>query len=364
MNICLIGNSLTNLALAKILANKNIKVTIFYEPGRRNNFSTRTIGISKSNFDFFINNILDIQKISWPINSIKVYNELSLKEEILNFKVDNSNLFLIVKYNQLFELLNKSNEKNKYIKKCKIKDKSFYDSILKNNQFNFIINSDIENKISKKIFFTKIKKNYKSLAYTTLIKHEECKNNQAIQIFTKKGPLAFLPCSSTETSIVFSIIDRHRKHTEKEIKESIIFYNQNYKINSFLKFEKFNLKFFVLRNYYKNNILCFGDNLHKIHPMAGQGFNMTLRDIKIFSNLIDSKLDLGLPLDSSILKDFENKTKHFNYIFSSGINFIHEFFKIDNNFENKFSKNIFKYLGKKNYFNKITTKIADQGIIF
>ena len=79
------------------------------------------------------------------------------------------------------------------------------------------------------------------------------------------------------------------------------------KINSFSKFEKFNLKFSTLRNYYYNNTLCFGDNLHKIHPMAGQGFNMTLRDIKIFSSLIDCKLDLGLPLDTSILKDFENE---------------------------------------------------------
>ena len=98
--------------------------------------------------------------------------------------------------------------------------------------------------------------------------------------------------------------------------------------------------------------------------MAGQGFNMTLRDIKIFSSLIDSKLDLGLPLDSSILKDFENNTKHLNYIFLSGINYIYEFFKIDNYFKNKFSKKIFKHLGKNDYFNKIATKFADQGIIF
>ena len=54
MNVCLIGNSLTNLVLAKILANKNIEVTIFYEPNRKNKFFSRTIGISKNNFDFFI----------------------------------------------------------------------------------------------------------------------------------------------------------------------------------------------------------------------------------------------------------------------------------------------------------------------
>ena len=216
MNVCLIGNSLTNLVLAKILANKNIKATIFYEPNRKSKFFSRTIGISKNNYDFFTDQVLDIQKISWPIKSIKVFNELSLEDEILNFGVGNSKLLLIVKYNELFKLLNKNVSNNKYIKKCKIKNKSFYDTILINNQFNFIINSDSENKISKEIFFKKIRKNYKSLAYTTLIQHDECINNQAIQIFTKKGPLAFLPCSNTETSIIFSIIDRHKN--EKEIK--------------------------------------------------------------------------------------------------------------------------------------------------
>jgi len=362
MNVCLIGNGLTNLVLAKVLANKNIKTSIFCDSNKKNNFFSRTIGISKNNFDFLADQVLDIKKISWPIKSIKVFNELSLKNEILNFGIDNSKLLLIVKYNQLLELLNNNLTNNKYIKKYKISNKSFYNDVVKNTQFELIINSDSENKISKEIFFNKIKKDYKSSAYTTLIQHDKCLNDQAIQIFTKKGPLAFLPCSNTETSIIFSIVNKYQN--EKEIKENIIFYNQKYKINSFSKFEKFKLKFSTLRNYYKNNILCFGDNLHKIHPLAGQGFNMTLRDIKIFSNLIDSKIELGLPLNSSILKDFENNTKHLNYIFSYGINFIHEFFRIDNNFENKFSKKIFKHLNKNNYFNKMVTKFADKGIIF
>ena len=362
MNVCLIGNSLTNLVLAKVLANKNIKTTIFYDSNKKGNFFSRTIGITKNNYDFFIDQVLDIKKISWPINSIKVFNELSLEDEILNFGIDNSKLFLLVKYNELLVMLNKNLEKNKYIKRCKIKNKFFYDEILKSNQFNFIINSDSENKISKEIFFKKIKKDYKSVAYTAIIKHDNCINNQAIQIFTKIGPLAFLPCSNKETSIIFSITDANQN--EKKIKESIIFYNKKYKINSFSNFEKFNLKFSSLRNYYHNNILCFGDNLHKIHPVAGQGFNMTLRDIKILSNLIDSKLDLGLPLDESVLEDFENNTKHLNYIFLSGINFIYEFFKIDNKLKNKFSKKLFKYLGKKDYFSKVATKFADQGIFF
>ena len=63
----------------------------------------------------------------------------------------------------------------------------------------------IKNWSSKKFFFNKLKKNYYSLAYTTIIKHKKLiKNDVAIQVFTERGPLAFLPLSSKETSIVFS----------------------------------------------------------------------------------------------------------------------------------------------------------------
>jgi len=362
MNICLIGDGLTNLILAKILANRNINVSICSEVKKIKKFASRTIGISKHNFDFFKSNIVDIKKISWPINYIQVFNELNQKEEILNFGSTNNQLFYIVKHNELYESAKKNIEKNKFIKKIKIK-KSFYDSIIKNSEFDLIINSDMQNKISKEIFFKRINKDYKSVAFTAIIKHQKCINYKAVQIFTRFGPLAFLPCSNTETSIVFSALNEKKSKSEKDIKELINKYNKYYKINSFSIFEKFNLKFSIPRKYYYKNILCFGDNLHKIHPLAGQGFNMTLRDIKILSDLIDKKIDLGLPLDSSIFKEFELKTKHLNYIFSSGINFIHEFFKFDNKCGNNYSKKILKYLGKNELFNKYTSKFADQGLV-
>ena len=36
-------------------------------------------------------------------------------------------------------------------------------------------------------------KKYNSYAYTTVITHDQILNDTAFQIFTKKGPLAFLP---------------------------------------------------------------------------------------------------------------------------------------------------------------------------
>ena len=106
----------------------------------------------------------------------------------------------------------------------------------------------------------------------------------------------------------------------------------------------------------------FGDSLHKIHPFAGQGFNMILRDVKILSKIIKERLDLGLQMDHLVYQDFENKTKHFNFIFSLGNDFIYEFFKFDNNYKNNYLNQLVKFLGKNKLFNNIVSRYADQGL--
>ena len=96
-------------------------------------------------------------------------------------------------------------------------------------------------------------------------------------------------------------------------------YNFKYEINKFPPIYSFELQSISLRSYYKDKILAFGDLLHRIHPLAGQGFNMTIRDIKILLEIIKKKNSLGLPLDSSVNREFEETLKHKNLIFSSGI---------------------------------------------
>ena len=102
--------------------------------------------------------------------------------------------------------------------------------------------------------------------------------------------------------------------------------------------------------------------LHQIHPLSGQGFNMTLRDIKVFLDSLRYRVSLGLPIDYSICKEFENKTKHLNFIFSSGNDFIYEFFNYDNFYLKIFSKKIFNYLNNRVFLKKLAIKYADKGI--
>ena len=219
---------------------------------------------------------------------------------------------------------------------------------------------DVNSYFSKKYFYKNLTKTYNSHAFTAIISHEKClNNNTASQIFTKNGPLAFLPISNEKTSIVYSI--RYPKNIN--LLNLIKNYNSKYKIKKISKISTFELKAKNLRNYYYKNILAFGDLLHKIHPLAGQGFNMSIRDIKLLMGLIKSKLDLGLVLDSSICADFEKNMKHRNFIFSSGIDFIYEFFNFESKTKSQLLSKSVKSLGRNKYTNKFLTNLADSGIL-
>ena len=364
MNICLIGYGIPCLILANILTNKNIKISIFDEGNYKKKFETRTLGIAKKNIDFLKKESISIENNAWFINNIKIFNESQNNKEILNFGPVDSKIFSIIKYNKFISLLEKKIKKKKLIHFIKKNKTTFYNSIVNNkNKFDLIVNFNENNKISKELFFRKQYKNYNSSAYTVVANHQKCDNRIAHQIFTKFGPIAFLPISNTQTSIVFSVFEENKKFKEYEILNLIKKYNKIYSFKSFSKIEKFYLKGSVLKNYYNKNILCFGDNIHKVHPLAGQGLNMTIRDIKILSELIDKKIDLGLRLDKSVLKEFENKTKHYNYLFFSSINFIYEFFKFDSKIKNNYSNKIFNLLENNTLFKKYSMNFADKGLI-
>ena len=359
MRVCILGNGLSAISLAKALVNQNIYVDIFTEKKELKLNKSRTLGISNNNIHFFNKYIINIEKLIWKLKKIEIFSENLKKENLLNFENDNNYLFSTVKNYDLYELLIKDLNKNKYYKKKLYRGKSL--SFI--NEYDLIINCDYSHYITKKYFNKKIVKEYNSRAYTTIIKHKNILNDSAIQIFTKRGPLAFLPISNNETSIVYSInnsIDEKKDNIEKLINN----HNFKYKINKIDKIDSFKLSFLNLRSYYHNNILAFGDLLHRVHPLAGQGFNMTIRDIKTLINIIKNRKDLGLPLDSSVNYEFENSLKHKNFIFSNGVDLIHEFFNLERkNKINILSKSV-QFLGKNPTVNKVFTKIADKGIFF
>ena len=219
MKVCLIGYNLTNFVLAIILNQKAIKVDILSHKNQKTFISNRTVGISRNNINF-LKSIIKINKYFWPINSIKIFNFKNENSKSLEFKENKKENFFLIKHNDL---------QNLFLNKCKkLKNISFKNynknellKLEKKNHYNFIINSETNNIISKNFFYKKIQKDLNTTAYTGILEHKKKDNNTAIQIFTKYGPLAFLPISREKTSIVYSV-ENKSKIKDKEVKKKFL----------------------------------------------------------------------------------------------------------------------------------------------
>ena len=114
MKVCIIGNSLVSLTLAKALINKGLFVDICYKTNYKISDKNRTLGISQSNVKYFNNHIININKILWDIKKIEIFTENFKNNEILKFSNSNQKIFSILKNFQLYQILNKSLKKNKF----------------------------------------------------------------------------------------------------------------------------------------------------------------------------------------------------------------------------------------------------------
>ena len=279
-------------------------------------------------------------------------------------------------------MLKNSNFKNQMISKIKKIKAIYIISIIKFNEvyssghlkcikyggkeykYNLVIvctgsNSFLVNKLFGNQF---INNSYKEKSITTILKHNSLENNIARQIFLNNEILALLPVSNTKTSIVWSVKNDLYKKNDKIIKEKIKFYVKDFigKISFTEKIESKDLNFLICKNYYKDRILLFGDALHVVHPFAGQGFNMTIRDLESLEKILYKKLNLGLDIGTAdILEEFSSKTKPRNFIYSMGIDLIKNTFSFK-----KFRNNVLKILNKSNMAKNMFYDIANQGFKF
>ena len=260
----------------------------------------------------------------------------------------------------------KRNEKINKIKSSGLLNNISYKK--KNSKYNLIIIcTGANSKLVKSIFNDQyIQNSYEEVAISVLLKHQPIKNNIVRQIFLNDEILALLPISNNKTSIVWTI---KKKNKKKNIfyKNKIKFYAGKFlkRIKFINKIEYRNLNFLIRSQYYKERTLLFGDALHLVHPLAGQGFNMTLRDLYYLEKVLEKKISLGLDIGSSDnLLEFSRKIKPRNFAYSMGIDFFKKSFSIQKNPFKEIKNNIIKKLNKNNYFKSIFFNLADEGFKF
>ena len=102
--------------------------------------------------------------------------------------------------------------------------------------------------------------------------------------------------------------------------------------------------------------------MHVVHPLAGQGCDLILRDIEKLNSLISKNLRLGLTIkNSNIPKDLSDSRKPENLLMGLGIDTTRKFFK-SNKYLDPIKENILNNFSKSILLKKITKRVANLGL--
>ena len=363
--ICIIGNGLSGLTLAIVLKKPNIDIDLYYSDTALKNFhDKRTTAISYSNYNFLIQAIgKSKSNLFWPNKKINLFFEHAGKyNNFLNLS-DKKNLLYIFENSKLKSLLTKLlkekrvNFINKNIKKIDDLNQKYDLKILCLGNNSTLYETLTNNR--------SISKDYKEISITGYVKHNENYTNVK-QYFLDEGPFAILPFNKKKFSFVWSVEKNFFLNNKKELKKLILEKLRLF-LNTKKNFSICNIQYFPIKldlkvKYHKKNLLILGEGLHSIHPLAGQGFNLVIRDIKKLYDLIEYDTRLGLDLkNSSSLQKFYEQRKPENILLGLGIDLTHAFFK-KNKYTDPLKNLLLKNIGSNEKIKSFSKFIADKGI--
>lgn len=149
---------------------------------------------------------------------------------------------------------------------------------------------------------------YQQTAITTNVIPERAHQNWAYERFTENGPLALLPMSEGRCSLVWTV----QSGTEKALLacDEQQFAEQlqkafGFRLGHFEKIGKrssYALGLMQTNQPIQQRAVLIGNAAHSLHPIAGQGFNLGLRDAAVLAELITAyPEDCG---HASVLHDY------------------------------------------------------------
>jgi 2-octaprenyl-6-methoxyphenol hydroxylase len=151
---------------------------------------------------------------------------------------------------------------------------------------------------------------YDGTAIVTMLAHEKPHQNVASELFYSDGPFAQLPMTDLpdgrhRSALVWTVRNRDAEGV-KALSPRAFAHEAEKRMGHFLgkldviaPVQSFPLSLQHAERYWANRLILVGDAAHGIHPIAGQGLNLGLRDIaaltEVLSDAARHGLDLGHP---------------------------------------------------------------------
>jgi len=320
--IIIIGGGLIGELLHIMLKSKGFEINHFAKVSKIKN---RTFALSPSCVDW-------LRSLGFPslffeslseIKSMKIFDS-SIKNSVTLNAEDANKLALAYMVNEkdLNKAIKETFNNEKHFKKLatdfeikKEQEKAILKSHNEEHKASIIIACDGANSmVREKITINSLKHDFKQTALSFELKVKSEIQKQAIQYFLKESILAVLPIRKGLVSIVWScdnqFFEKLNNLDDKSIenKLNLIIGNHYKDIKIASKKESFPLFMNSVESVFKGRILLVGDAAHFIHPMAGQGLNLGIRDIISLEKNIDKRdcMDIGL---RGFLRKYERARK-------------------------------------------------------
>jgi len=329
-DVLIVGSGLVGLVAAHCLSSLNYKVTLVDKKSSvnsKNSFKdTRTVAVSEGSKIFLESLSLwrFLESYSEPIKNINVYDRSSRNKIFFNNQSKSKKLGYVIENKKFSKILVNQLKKFKNTKVCygfdliNIKQNNINSTAYSSNTIinaKIIIAADGKNSQIKKIVGNKsLKKNYNESALVLNFAHKKTLNNTAYEIFYKTGPLAILPVKSSkgffQSTVIWSNNDKFLKKLlsienifiKRFIEEKIgRIVGRITKINSS---QIFPLSAHINDSFINKRLIYVGDAAHSIHPIAGQGWNLGINDVKNLYELSKNrKIDIGGDLFCQMYND-------------------------------------------------------------
>jgi 2-octaprenyl-6-methoxyphenol hydroxylase len=153
---------------------------------------------------------------------------------------------------------------------------------------------------------------YDQSGIVVTVGHERDHHGRAEEHFLPAGPFAILPLKGPRSSLVWTenraeaarivALNEDEFHAELEQRFGL----QLGEIRALDKPRAFPLQYFVARSFIGERLALVGDAAHVIHPIAGQGLNMGLKDIAALAEVVVDAARLGIdPGQADVLERYQ-----------------------------------------------------------
>ena len=166
---------------------------------------------------------------------------------------------------------------------------------------------------------------YPQVGIVTTVAHTRPHHGRAVQHFLPAGPFAMLPLTGNRSSIVWT--------EEKERGAAIMALDEEgFTRELATRFgarlgaiklagprQSFPLEFQIARSFIADRLALIGDAAHVVHPLAGQGLNIGMRDVAALAEIIVEEARLGLDIGSGPGLERYQRWRRFDSAFSGAV---------------------------------------------